>query len=167
MIKGDFFKYVIPVPPDLHIVAGSVGPADSPDQMALEAQGQANLKKYGYRDWYDFCTSVWGTKWDVDCEGQVEVSEDGLTIEASFESAWSPPVGVYRELLAQGFTVTALYYEPGMCYVGKWQDGEDQCYEYNHFSSLEVRDVIGEELDDQFGISESLAEYEAEETQDE
>jgi hypothetical protein len=61
-----------------------------------------------------------------------------------------------------GFEIEAFYYEPGMQFVGKWVDGDDDCYEYGGYDSTTVRDYIGEELDDYFGISESMADWEEE-----
>jgi len=49
-----------------------------------------------------------------------------------------------------------------MCYVGKWDNGVDDCYEYSGHNSKTVRDHIGEELDDMFTISDSMASYEDE-----
>jgi hypothetical protein len=70
-------------------------------------------------------------------------------------------------LLEQGFDVTLYYYEPGMGFVGKWEDGCDDYYEYSGENSDTVRAAIGDELDDMFGISESMAEYEAENEEEE
>ena len=50
-----------------------------------------------------------------------------------------------------------------MAYVGKWDNGVDDCYDYSGTNSKTVRDVIGEELDDMYNISEAMAEYEADE----
>jgi hypothetical protein len=63
--------------------------------------------------------------------------------------------------------VTLYYYEPGMGFVGKWEDGCDDYYEYAGENSNTVRVAIGDELDDMFGISESMAEYEAENEEEE
>lgn len=164
MREGKFLNSVIPVPEDLQITAGFLG--DTEAQKELERKTAENLDKHGYGNWYDFCTGRWGTKWDVDCQG-VDVSEDGTNVTASFESAWAPPMGVYEELVDQGYSVTAYYYEPGMAYVGKFEDGVDECLEYGGENSKTVRDAIGEELDDYFGISESMAEYEEDEEEEE
>ena len=165
MAEGKFCNHVIPVPQELtDTLAGSYGDGDK--QAALEAQERANLAKYGVKNWYDFCVNRWGTKWDVDCQG-VDVSEDGTNVTASFESAWAPPIGVYEYLVDDGFEVTAFYYEPGMCFAGKWEDGCDECYEFGGETSKTVRDAIGEELDDYFCISESMAEWEDENEDDE
>ena len=159
MLEGKFCNHVIPVPEDLQITAGYLG--DEAAQKELERKTAENVEKYGYGNWYDFCVAKWGTKWDVDCHN-VDVSEDGTTVDASFDSAWSPPMGIYEMLVDLGFEVTAYYYEPGMGYVGKYVDGCDECYDYGGETSKTVRDVIGDELDDYFDISNSMAEYEEE-----
>jgi hypothetical protein len=86
-------------------------------------------------------------------------------VQASFESAWAPPTGAYEKLMEMGFEITAYYYEPGMCFVGKWEDGCDDYYEYGSETSATVREAIGEELDDYFCISEEMANYEESENE--
>lgn len=159
---GEFCNAVIPIPEALHIVSGFVGAKGTPAQDALEAKEQANLAAYGYRTWYDFCVHEWGTKWDFGADGSLELDEDGLGFSGTFESSWSPPINIAEALTEQGMEVTLYYCEPGMCFVGKWEDGNDDYYEYGGEKSTTVRAAIGDELDDMFGISESMAEYEAE-----
>jgi hypothetical protein len=158
---GEFCGTVVPMPEELNITSGCLGDGD--EQKELEAKSAANLEKYGYANWYDFNVANWGTKWEISGDGATaEIEEDGLSFSAPFESAWSPPIGVCEALIEQGFEVTLYYYESGMGFVGKWEDGCDDCYEYGGENSATVRAVIGDELDDMFGISESMAEYEAE-----
>lgn len=160
---GKFLDHVIPVPEDLQIVAGRVGDDTNAEQIELERRTKENIEKYGAGNWYDFCVNRWGTKWDVESyEGENTVVDNGV-LEFGFDSAWSPPIGVYEEMVEQGFEVVAYYNEPGMVYVGKWDNGVDDCYDYSGETSKTVRDAIGEELDDMYGISESMADYEAEE----
>ena len=157
--EGKFCHHVIPTPTELtETVAGFMG---EDKREAHEAQQKANLEKYGHTDWYSFQTSNWGTKWDVDPYDKVEFDPQGVTF--GFDSAWSPPMGVYEELVNQGFSVTAYYYEPGMAFVGKFEDGCDDCFDIGGETSSTIRDVIGEELDDMFDISNSMAEYEEQE----
>ena len=156
LLRGEFLNEFIPCPQDLiDTVQGFV-----PEQEALEAKQAANREKYGYSTWYDFNVANWGTKWDVS-DASVEV-EDANTLKASFETAWAPPIAAYAQLEELGFTVEAFYYEPGMAFVGKYEDGDDDCYEYGGYTSSTVGDAIGEELDDYFGISENMAEWEEE-----
>jgi hypothetical protein len=166
--EGKFCNHVCPVPEELQIVAGRVGDDTDPKQIDLEAAEKRNLEKYGYSTWYDFCVSEWGTKWDVDpYEGANVELDEGNTIYFGFDSAWAPPVGIYEKLQAQGYTVLAQYYEPGMAFVGEWDDGVDNFFEIGGMKSDEVRDLIGEFLDDNFGISESIAQYEEDNAEDE
>lgn len=159
--EGKFCNHVIPVPEDLQIVAGRV--SDPVEQAELERKTQENLQKYGAGNWYDFCVNRWGTKWDVDAYDPEDVKVENNTIQFGFDSAWAPPTGIYEALVDDGFEVVAYYYEPGMAFVGKWDNGYDDCYDFGGETSKTVRDAIGEELDDQFGISESMAEYEDDE----
>lgn len=162
--RANLLQELIPCPQDLiDTVSGFMG-KDTPEQAALEAKQRANIEKYGYSTWYEHNVNEWGTKWDIALDS-VE-NPDANTVTASFESAWSPPIGAYEKLMEMGFEVEAFYYEPGMAFVGKWQDGEDQCYEYGGATSETVRDLIGEELDEYFAISENMAEWEAENQED-
>lgn len=161
--KDGLLMEFMPTPQDLvDTVAGSFGDGDK--QAALEAQQASNIRKYGYKDWYDWNVANWGTKWDVSLESVERV--DANTLTASFESAWAPPLEAYNRLLDLGFEIVAYYYEPGMAFVGKYDNGIDECYEYSGTDSKTVRDTIGEELDDYFGISESMAEWEDEEKEE-
>lgn len=159
--EGVFCNHVIPVPPSLNIVSGRCGADDNPEQIALEAAQKSNMETHGHKDWYDFCVNKWGTKWDIS-PYQDDVGVEVGVLRFGFDSAWSPPIGVYEALVEQGFEVRGMYYEPGMGYVGDWHNGEDECIEYHDATSDTVRDMIGAELDDEFGISESMAEWEEE-----
>ena len=163
---GEFCGTVVPMPEELNITSGRLG--DGAEQRELEAKTAANLEKYGFANWYDFNVAKWGTKWEIGGNGDTaEIEDDGLSFSATFESAWSPPTGVCEALVEQGFEVTLYYYESGMGFVGKWEDGFDDYYEFSGENSTTVRAAIGDELDDMFGISESMAEYEAENEEEE
>jgi hypothetical protein len=158
--EGKFLHEFVPVPLCLtETVAGCLG--DPEKQAELEKSEQDNLNAYNYKNWYDFCVAEWGTKWDVGGDdGYVNDIEGGVIL--SFDSAWAPPVNAYARLIEQGFKVHAMYYEPGMCFAGVWDNGEDDYYEYGDMNSDEAAETLPPELDEAFGISESMAEYEAE-----
>ena len=167
--EGKFCNFAIPVPESLAIVAGKVGSDESDEQKSLVEAETRNLATHGYKNWYDFCTNEWGTKWDVDPYDKVEYDDqhDKNGITFGFDSAWSPPTGVYEALMDQGFEVRAYYYEPGMAFAGIWEDGQDDCYDIGGYTSETVKEAIPEDLDEMFGISECIAEYEEEENENE
>lgn len=163
--RGEFLQEFIPVPPELQIVAGRVGDDTDAAQIALEATEKSNLEKFGYATWYDYCVNEWGTKWDVGADGCDPIQSDGcLTI--TFDSAWSPPVRAYEKLMDLGFSVRAYYYEPGMAFAGIWEDGIDAYYDIGGMSSDSVEEELPEDLDEMFGISVGMAEWEDEENID-
>jgi hypothetical protein len=159
LLRGEFLNEFIPVPADLQIVAGSVG--DPVEQAELERKTAENVEKYGYGNWYDFCVGEWGTKWDVGCEGSTDVHPDGKILHTYFDSAWSPPINAYSKLEELGFKVNAMYYEGGMAYAGAYGDGNDEEINLDGMSADDIENHYPE-IDEAFGIAESIREYEAE-----
>ena len=90
--------------------------------------------------WYNWCVNNWGTKWDIGSDnGEVHglnptIVDNEATM--TFDSAWSPPIGLYEELDRLGFMVDATYFEPGMGYCGIWHDGDDLYTEYGSDKGL-------------------------------
>jgi len=82
------------------------------------------------------------------------VDETPNSITLCFDTAWSPPTEFYNALWHENYDVDASYFESGLCYVGTYKDGFDRCFDYSDISDDPdaVRDRIGDELDDQFGI---------------
>jgi hypothetical protein len=158
--RGEFLQEFIPVPKDLtDTVSGFLGDGD--EQKALEAKTARNLEVYGYGNWYDYCVGEWGTKWDCGEDGNTDISPDGKILHTGFDTAWSPPIRAYEKLMDLGFRIKAMYYEPGMAYAGSWEDGEDEEVSLEGVSADDIeRDYP--ELDQCFGISECIREYEAE-----
>jgi len=102
--------------------------------------------------WYDWRLENWGTKWDVYETHCTRI--DANTLNLTFYTAWSPPIPVFDKLVDMGFEVTARYHDEGWGYIGEYTDGDDWC-------TTDVESVVTEypELDYEFGISESIAEY--------
>ena len=157
--RGEFLSEFIPVPADLQITSGYLGSGD--EQKELERKTAENREKYGYGNWYDYCVSEWGTKWDVGGQGQSDIHPDGKMLHTAFDSAWSPPINAYEKLVEMGFGVEAMYYEGGMGYAGAFSNGTDEELVLDGMSADEVEQNYPE-LDECFGISESMREYEAE-----
>lgn len=72
--------------------------------------------------WYDWRIKNWGTKWDATI---LSASRKGETATLYFETAWAPPIEIYRVLEEEGFKVEATYVEQGMQYAGFYKDGTD------------------------------------------
>jgi hypothetical protein len=157
--RGEFLNEFIPVPEDLQITSGFLG--DLVEQKELERKTAENLKKYGYGNWYDYCVGEWGTKWDVGQDGASDIHPDGKTLHTYFDSAWAPPVNAYDKLVELGFGVNAMYHEGGMGFAGIYDEGGDQEINLEGMSADEIEQEYPE-LDEAFGISESIREYEAE-----
>ncbi len=158
--RGQFLQEFVPVPKALSdTVAGSHSDEDA--QARLVSQTEDNIKKYGYANWYDFCVNEWGTKWDIGDDAGIQTFDDHELI-VYFDSAWSPPIAAYERLLDLGFTVYATYYEPGCAFAGIFEDGSDDYYDLSGMDSGDVQQQLPQELDEAFGISECMAEYEAE-----
>ena len=154
-LKGDgMMSAFLPVPAEL---ANADAPNRSDNTDAL-------VEKYGAADWYTWCVRNWGTKWDVTSNSVQFIGDD---LEFYFDSAWAPPIQFYEHLQELGFLVDAKYYEPGMCFAGTYYDGIDECYEYSNMSSDEIQAELPKELDEFFCISESVAEFEEYEQEDE
>jgi len=161
--RGEFLNEFIPVPADLQITAGSLG--SGPEQLELERKTAENIEKYGYGNWYDFCCGEWGTKWDVGSDGTTDVHPDGKMLHTYFDSAWSPPINAYEKLVEMGFGVEAMYYEGGMCYAGTFSNGADEELNLEGMGADEIEQNYPE-LDEAFGISESIREYLSEEDEE-
>ena len=164
MDAGKFLNHLYPMPAELE------------NTTADGSKNEALIKKTGYSDWYGWCTSEWGTKWEIS-EGYSEPeitkwSKGDEMLNWSFDSAWSPPVGAYQKYLDKNSDVSifATYYEPGCDFMGVWDSGDDRCYspgDYKSDDDFWTTDDDGILLDDNYGIVESKQEYEAEEEEEE
>jgi hypothetical protein len=108
---------------------------------------------------YGWSVDNWGTKWEI----QVQDWEryDDNCIRMNFDSAWSPPVTLYEFLEEEGWTVNALYHEPGMCFVGRYLDGDDDYYEYD-ITNRQAVESIPQDLIDFAGLMDECDRYEEE-----
>ena len=140
------FQMIRPVPEDLKITAGFLGKG-TPEQAELEALEADNLKHYGHKNWHSFCLGEWGTKWDMSIADSPEVYEvEGDAVTIYFDTAWSPPEGIYHALEAMGFKVEATYIEQGVGFIGHYRDGVDVCEDMNQFYPV----TDNEEDEDEF-----------------
>ena len=104
-IEGEVLQYIHPMPKELE---GTTAPSEG-------------------LNWYGWCASNWGTKWDFGPEdGHLDRGDDYVAF--SFMSAWSPPIGAYEYAVENGWEVTATYVEPAMDFIGEFSDGEENTY---------------------------------------
>ena len=72
--------------------------------------------------WYDWRIKNWGTKWDATLLSATRKKD---TATLYFETAWTPPIEIYKALEEEGFKVEATYVEQGMQYAGHYKKGVD------------------------------------------
>ena len=111
-------------------------------------------------NWYDWNSNNWGTKWDanIDVESDMMIRLDDETLELRFDTAWGPPIDFYNFLFEDGWDVTAKYHEPGMAFIGEYDNSIDDCWEYD-FSDEETLNAIPDDLREWSGIDEELEFY--------
>ncbi len=82
----------------------------------------------------------WGTKGEpIDISFEKQSSYE---ITVNFDTPWSPPVGVYKALINQGWKLTALYYESGYEYCGRFtNEAGDECYEYDSSDPCTIKNL--------------------------
>jgi hypothetical protein len=123
-------------------------------QKEHDALCEQNLKDYGHKNWYDWCVANWDTKWNAySC---YTLEDDSLKLEEihdlGFQTAWSPPINVIRELSKlTGESLRMSYYDEGWMFGGEYlvnADGSetDNCYE----DIDDCPDHLREELDVQY-----------------
>lgn len=109
----------------------------------------ANLKEDNALDpdgWYMWRIRNWHTKWDIGADEDTDHAERyglratvvGNEASCSFDSAWSPPIGLYNKLVELGYKVQASYFEPGMSFCGIYTDGHDNYIEYHSKDEIPV-----------------------------
>lgn len=144
---GELFNSILPMP-------------DNTFRGMLGNDEREMCEREGIPNWYDWACDNWGTKWDA-CHMDWH-RNDEHTITFDFDSAWSPPTGVYEELMKQGFDVEAYYVEYGCGFAGEWHCSvEDEQYQDISFNIY--NEPVSQELDEVFDITATLAEWAEEE----
>lgn len=109
---------------------------------------------------YEWSVENWGVKWDVKGDEVQVVQIDDDRVILTFDTAWGPPIALYEYLEEQGYEIVGMYYEPGMCFCGIYNNGFDEYYEYNDMTYEEVKASIPDELDECFMISDYVRDME-------
>ena len=123
------------------------------------------LDETKYEDGYEYkrAIEVWKTKWVPNDIEVVDKCDDTHRIDLSFDTAWSPPIGVYSKMYSDfQIDINAFYEELGCEYFGRCffsKEGEfDETFDIpsNEEELEELRKVIGSELNQ---FMESTWEY--------
>lgn len=147
----EWFSFFRPCPQEL-LDVGNVKVSAPPNEELVE--------KYGHSDWYSWSLENWGCKWNCDAQDW-DMTEDGdrASVGFWFDSPWGPPTTLY-EFIAnemEDFDIVANYHEEGMGFVGRFEDGFDESYEYSDLESLES---IPEEIVEHWDLSGLLEDRE-------
>jgi hypothetical protein len=75
-------------------------------------------EQYGADNWYDWSIQNWGTKWEVNYVEYEQLDEQ--SIRYNFDTAWSPPEGIYDTLVDRfpDLEISWFYREEGMQFAG-------------------------------------------------
>lgn len=94
-----------------------------PDELADSAspspRAEEMKEKYGFPDWYEWCSENWGSKWP-ECRMRIEHEKGSDTALLDFDSAWAPPLAGYAEISKQFPSLIFEFYyeEPGCAFCG-------------------------------------------------
>lgn len=104
--------------PDELVNTPSKWSSDPEEQAKHEQVENANIAKYGYKDWYDWCVANWGTKWG-DSETYLSGEEAGYRA-FGFQSAWCAPEKAFETISTMFPTLKFIlsYYESGCGFAG-------------------------------------------------
>ena len=165
--KGEFINTLYPMPKELEETQSTS------DKEVMKKQPVVD----GHNNWYDWRVANWSTKWDADLYDAERIEEqeelfgpdDGdKRVCFGFDTAWSPPIGACEEYLTNNkdMSIKLTYYEPGMDFMGIWEDFDDRCYTCSvdapKSDSEFWQTEDGKHLDDYMAIVESMQEYESE-----
>jgi hypothetical protein len=108
---------------------------------------------------YGWSCENWGTKWDVSMMDWEREGDNSIVMH--FDSAWSPPIAMYEYLNEEGWEVSAYYHEPGMGFAGRYDNGDDDYYEFD-FTDRQSIEELPEDILDFTNAMEDLERYEEE-----
>lgn len=158
--NGKLFQEFIPIPNELeddrlHSYSGKDGANDKlRDDMHA---------KYGFSNSIDFCYANWGTKWEA--SGDFTII-DSNTVQLDFQTAWIPPIPFYKVLVDLGYKINAFYDETGVGFCGYFNNAANDHFDYADLTADTLRDIVGEDLDDAFGLTDRWMEDEADNEED-
>jgi len=120
-----WFQAVKPVPQPLM-------DAEASQAHRLSEDGKTLVEQFGHSNWYDYCVAEWSTKWDAI---NISYEQDGDSIIVYFDTAWSPPDGIFKAMEDADIEVEAAYCEQGVGFMGYRKDGEDYVCDMPEYDS--------------------------------
>lgn len=122
---------------------------NDPDKGILEYMRPMPMDQEA--NWYDWCVTNWGTKWDA-TETFVgdDTEEDSVTF--SFDTAWAPPIEAFRHWAERDGRVTyrLTYIEPGMGFVG-WDSYDGDYFDEDYVEQGQDEGRYWEMAAEEFG----------------
>jgi hypothetical protein len=102
-VDGHDLTVLFPVPEELQIQDVFFrSDSDDPEYQELLRKYEANEAKYGHRTWYGWSIENWGTKWSPDTQyWEINDHNGESSINANYNTAWSPASGLIREVSRQ------------------------------------------------------------------
>lgn len=115
--RCDILSKLYPCPQELTDTVSGWS-ADEAVQAEREKQYEANIAKYGYKDWYDWQVANWGTKWGDD--GTYISDRTDNEVIFHMDTAWEPPLtGIaHVATLFPTLRFALSYDESGMGFFG-------------------------------------------------
>ena len=117
--------------------------------------------------WWNWRIENWGTKWEVNAEITSHSVSDGW-INLAFDSAWSPPIEAFYFWEAQSpetRNFNIKYVEWGMAFCGEADSRGVNDHYYIPATAAAVQEQIPIDIDEEFGISDNVAQWESEEAE--
>ena len=119
-------------------------------------------------NWWNWRVGNWGTKWEVHAEVISHSVADGW-VNLAFDSAWSPPIEAFYHWESEGKdrNFNIRFIEWGMAFCGECDSrGVNENFSIPG-TVAEVELMIPTEIDEEFGISDMVAQWEEEELESE
>lgn len=128
-IKKDKFGMVVydltqlyPTPEELKIKATFFSSDEtSPEALEMKQKYEANIAKYGYPHWYEWCWAKWGTKWPPNFTDFHNLSHDKRPeVLGHYETAWAPCDALWVKVSEQypNLTILTSYTEESDAFLG-------------------------------------------------
>jgi hypothetical protein len=121
----------------------------------------------GMPSWWSWRVGNWGTKWEVSAEITSHSVADGW-INLAFDSAWAPPIAAldhWESQDSESRSFNIRYVEWGMAFCGEADsNGINESY-IIPITAADVKKMIPVDLDEEFGISDMVTQWEDEEAE--